>query len=109
MSLQPAFGYIRINRAGSSADMDALQTRMRAQAEERGYLLSQIFIETEDGTSSAYAALIDEARDGGIEIVLVPSMEHFGHLASLSTAMRRRVEEEAGVQVVALPEELRQS
>jgi len=104
MSLQVAVGYIRMNCAGSTADMDALQGQMRVRAEQHGYLLSQIFVETEDGTSSAYATLIDVVRDGHIGLVLVPSINHFGHLASLSTAMRERVEEEAGAQVITLTE-----
>jgi len=76
---------------------------MCALAEEKGYQLSQVFIEAEDGSSSAYAALIDALRTTDISTVLVPSLNHFGHLPSLSAVMIQRIEEETGKQIVIVP------
>lgn len=100
MPPQPAFGYIRIGHSGSSAESDTLQKQLASFAERENYLLGQIFIEIDDGTSSAYAALIDAVCTARIRAVLVPSADHFGHLESLRSAMIRQIETETGARVV---------
>lgn len=102
MPPQPAFGYIRIGHSGSGAETDILQKQLNSFAERENYLLGHIFIETDDCTSSAYAALIDAACAASIRAVLVPSAEHFGRLESLRSAMIRQIETETGAHVVAV-------
>lgn len=102
MPPRPAFGYIRIGQSGSAADRDILQKQLTSFAERENYQLGQIFIEANDGTSSAYAALIDAACAARITAVLVPSADHFGHLESLRGAMIRQIEAETGARVVTV-------
>lgn len=98
MSLPEAFGYFSVG--ASAKDTELLQQEMTAFAESRNYRLSHVFIETEDKASSAYAALIDAVRAYGVTAVLVPSLDHFGHLPGVGLAMRQRIEDETGARVI---------
>jgi len=93
---------MRIDHAGSDAEREALQSQLRSFAETENYLLEQIFVDVSDGTSSAYAALIEATHYAGITTILVPSLDHLGRLASLRAAIIQHIEAETGAHVVAV-------
>jgi len=97
--LQTAYGYIRMKRCAAT-ESDQLRQQMAAFAEREGYQLSEIFAETEDATSSAFAAMIDALRTDKVSVVLVPSMEHLGQMSGVSIALKAHIESETGARVI---------
>lgn len=77
-----------------------LRQQLAALAEREGLLLSEVFIETEDATNSAFAVLIDALRANDVTAVVIPSMDHLAHMEGVSIAMKDRIESETGARIV---------
>lgn len=104
MSPQLAFGYMRINSKDSGARQVILRRQLDDCAEKMGYVLSKVFIDADDNAISVYADLIAEVCASEIAVVLVPSLDHFGQLTGVRTAMRERIEYETGARVITVSE-----
>ena len=62
----------------------------------KGLVLSEVFVESDDSASSAFAALIDALHASDVTTVAVPSVRHFAHMQGVGAAMMELIENETG-------------
>jgi DNA invertase Pin-like site-specific DNA recombinase len=101
-----AFGYMRIERGTTSEQSDNLRQEMAEFVASRGLTLSEVFVESDDSASSAFAALIDALHASDVTTVAVPSVRHFAHMQGVGAAMMELIESETGacILIVATPD-----
>jgi citrate lyase beta subunit len=101
-----AFGYMRIERGTPAEQSNHLCQEMAAFVAGKGLTLSEVFVESDDSASSAFAALIDALRGSDVTTVAVPSVRHFAHMQGVGIAMMELIETETGasVLIVATPD-----
>jgi hypothetical protein len=97
-----AFGYIRLRRNTPANELADLRQKMADAVGAQGFVLSDVFVESEDSTSSAFARLMDALHASDVAIVAIPSMSHLAHMGSVSAAMRERIESETGARVLII-------
>lgn len=102
MDQPPAFGYMRIERGSSAEESERLRQQIADFVVSQGFLLGDVFVESEDSTSSAFAALIDALNVSGVTTVVVPTMHHLAHMEGVGAAMKERIESETGARIVVI-------
>jgi hypothetical protein len=95
-----AFGYIRLQRNTPANELADLRQQMADVVASQGFILGDVFVESEDSTNSAFARLMDALHTSGVAIVAVPSMNHLARMESVSAAMKERIESETGARVL---------
>ncbi len=97
-----AFGYIRLQRNTPANELADLRQQMADVVADQGFILSDVFVESKDSTSSAFARLMDALHASGVTIVAIPSMSHLAHMGSVSAAMKERIESETDARVLII-------
>ena len=96
------FGYARLHLSDTTAGLPEVRGLMRAYAEIEGYEFVELFVEHDQGGTSAFAGLVDLLKRHPGSTVAVPSLAHFAKLVGLQEAMCRLIDEETGARVVVL-------
>jgi len=97
---QSAFGYMRLERGTSADESDRLRQQMAECVAHHGLALGEVFVDWEDSTGSAFAALIDALRGGDVTTVVVPSMRHLAHMEGVSVALKEYIENQSGARIL---------
>lgn len=102
MAQSKAFGYMRIEHGSTAAQSDILRQEMAKFVSGKGFMLTEVFVETDDSASSAFAAMIEALRASKVTTVVVPSMRHLAHMQGVGVAMMELIQSEAGANVLAV-------
>jgi hypothetical protein len=68
----------------------------------KGLTLTEVFVETDDSASSAFAMMIEALRVSDVATVAVPSMRHLAHMHGVGVAMMELIQSEAGANVLVV-------
>jgi hypothetical protein len=99
------FGYQRVRASGSAQELARGREALVAFAFREGFALGEVFVEQDlDRPCSALAAMIASARRSGVVAVAVPTAADLGRLPRVQWLMRNRLEREAGVRVLVVPQ-----
>jgi len=97
-----AFGYMRIEHGSTAKQSNMLRQEMAEFVAGKGLTLTEVFVETDDSASSAFAAMIEALRVSEVTTVVVPSMRHLAHMQGVGLAMMELIQSEAGANVLAV-------
>lgn len=100
-------GYLRVDPGAAPEEVSRMRQSIAEFADREGFVLTEIFVETETTATSAFAALMDRLQHTEARAVIVPTLRHFAHLAGVSAAMKELVERQAGAQVLVIHPSLR--
>ncbi|WP_407561236.1 recombinase family protein [Streptomyces sp. 184] len=94
------YGYMRLVAGRADSDEEArARAELASYAASEGLTLDQVFIEHVRSSESAFHAMLDALRRGGVKNVLVPSLWHFARLPGLQETMRQHIEQETGARL----------
>jgi hypothetical protein len=98
-------GYQSARGASTPTSIRAGRRTLERFAINEGFALGDVFVEA-DGSPPhrAVSALVDIAIRGGAEAIAVPSAQDLGRRPPAQTRMRWRIEREAGIRVLIIPE-----
>lgn len=86
-----AIGYIH-----STSSDQSLWRAMREYATAEGLALDDVYVDTTESGTAAFARMMGVLRVGDFEYVLVPSLDHLARIGSLQEPMRVIVQERSG-------------
>jgi hypothetical protein len=95
------FGYARVH-LDARTELPKVRREMRTYAEIEGFTFAELFVEHDQGGTSAFAGLVDLLKRHPGSAVVIPSLTHFAKLTALQEAMRNLIDEETGARVVVL-------
>ena len=98
-------GYQCARGASTPAAIRSGRRALERFAKQKGFALGDVFVEA-DGSQPhrAVSALVDIAIRGGVEAIAVPSAQDLWRLPPAQILMRRRIEREAGIRVLVVPQ-----
>jgi hypothetical protein len=97
------FGYQRVRLMTPAGEVIKARKAIAAHADRIGYSLGEIFVDADENRPyGALVMLVVAARRRGVQVIVVPSLDHFGHTPAAQSVIRRRLAEEAGLRVVVL-------
>jgi hypothetical protein len=97
------FGYQRVRLMTPAGEVIKARKAIAAHADRTGYLLGEIFVDADENRPyGALIMLVTAARRRGVQVIVVPSLDHLGHTPAAQGVIRRRLAEEAGLRVVVL-------
>ncbi|TDD57106.1 hypothetical protein E1263_24625 [Kribbella antibiotica] len=97
--LAPAVGYLRQYPAMTCAELERAAGRLAVFARQRGFVLTEVFVEQLATDPAAFDALVTVVKRGGIPVVEVPTQAHLSAVGGGETKARR-LKRETGAQAL---------
>jgi hypothetical protein len=103
MTIRPLlFGYVRTYVADTRTVLPRVRRQMNTYAEREGFTFAELFVERDQGGTSAFAGLVDLVKLHPGSAVAVLSLGHFAKLETLQQAMCELIGTETGARVIVL-------
>lgn len=90
------FGYLRVLPGMGIDDVIQEHRRLARFAEERGFVLGNVFVETKWQQLTSWVAMTNRCRRDGVRDVAVPSPEHLSTVTPLADIMCEEIEGDIG-------------